>query len=129
MPTPESSEIVENLERNSQNFEIYQNLSKKLKLFRTCSSKPGSKESMVLNEEAVIRKNILNLEQEIQKLHHKTQLVKYENVLLENQKLKSELGYQTKQINVFSGPSNIDLFQDIVTSDFTDAEHFAQHSS
>ena len=84
---------------------------------------------MVLNEEAVIHKNILNLEQEIQKLRHKTQLVKYENVLLENQKLKLEFGYQTKQINVFSGPSNIDLFQDIVTSDSTDAEHFVQHSS
>ena len=93
MPTPESSGIVETLERNSQNFEIYQNSSKKLKFSRTCSSKPGSKESMVLNEEAVIRKHVLNLEQNIQKLRHKTQLVKYENVLLENQKLKLELGY------------------------------------
>ena len=52
-PTPESSGIVENLERNSQNFEIYQNSSKKLKLSHTCSSKPGSKESVVPNEEAI----------------------------------------------------------------------------
>ena len=57
-PTPESSGIVENLERNSQNFEIYLNSSKKLKLSRTCSSKPGSKESMVPNEVKIFK--ILN---------------------------------------------------------------------